>query len=148
MTYAHHVRVRYGECDMQKVVFNANYWVYCDDAVDHWVRRALAEVSGIVEGVFDITSIGFDFMLKKAVGTWHKAVVFGEEAVLLCSVKRWGRTSFDVAIDMRVGGETRFDADITYVSVGVVSREAVPIPDVVKDALQLDLSGSHRSPRP
>jgi argininosuccinate lyase len=30
--YVHHVHVRYGECDMQRVVFNAHYLAYCDHA--------------------------------------------------------------------------------------------------------------------
>jgi acyl-CoA thioesterase FadM len=28
--------VRYGEVDMQRVVFNAHYLAYCDDAVERW----------------------------------------------------------------------------------------------------------------
>ena len=43
MSYVHTLRVRYGECDMQRVVFNANYFVYVDDAVDTWTRHALAD---------------------------------------------------------------------------------------------------------
>src|SRR5688500_1093405 len=41
VTYVHEVRVRYGECDMQRVVFNAHYMAYCDDAVDTWFRAFL-----------------------------------------------------------------------------------------------------------
>ena len=37
--YRHSLRIRYGECDMQGVVFNANYMAYVDDAVDTWVRE-------------------------------------------------------------------------------------------------------------
>lgn len=136
MTYVHEVRVRYGECDMQKVVFNANYWVYCDDAVDHWVRKALAAELGVESGHVEITDIDFDFMLKSASGTWHKAVVFGETVHLHCSVSRWGNSSFDVLIDMKVGDESRFEATITYVSVGVHSREAATVPTVVRNALE------------
>jgi acyl-CoA thioester hydrolase len=135
MTYVHSIRIRYGECDMQKVVFNANYWVYCDDAIDQWIRKALALEMGVEAGLVEITEIDFDFMLKTASGTWHSAVVFGDTADLHCSVSRWGNTSFDVKIDMRVGGESRFEAVITYVSVGVKSRASSPVPDVVRRAL-------------
>lgn len=38
MTYTHHIRVRYGEVDMQRVVSNAHYLAYCDDAADLWYR--------------------------------------------------------------------------------------------------------------
>lgn len=140
MTYIHSIRIRYGECDMQKVVFNANYWVYCDDAIDHWIRKALSVELGVDSALVDITAVDFDFMLKTVSATWHKAVVFGETVDLHCSVSRWGNTSFDVNVDMRVGGESRFQAVITYVSVGVESRVSSPVPDVVKRALERSLT--------
>lgn len=140
MSYVHNIRVRYGECDMQKVVFNANYWVYCDDAIDHWIRRALSAELGVDSGLVEITEIDFDFMLKTVSGTWHAAVVFGETVDLHCSVSRWGNTSFDVRVDMQVDGQSRFEAVITYVSVGVKSRVSSPVPDVVRRALERTLS--------
>lgn len=135
MTYVHSIRVRYGECDMQKVVFNAHYWAYCDDAVDCWIRSALAEATGRSGESIEITDIGFDFMLKSCTGTWHEAVLFGDPVDLECSVSRWGRSSFDVRIDMKVRGESRFEASIVYVSVGVDTRSPVEIPAVVRAAL-------------
>ena len=89
MSHVHDIRVRYGECDMQRVVFNAHYFAYCDDAVDTWFRAVLAPGGGGFE------SLGFDFMLKKAEVVWHAPLVFGETASLACRVARWGRTSFD-----------------------------------------------------
>ena len=35
MSFRHSIRVRYGECDMQGVVFNAHYLAYVDDALEH-----------------------------------------------------------------------------------------------------------------
>ena len=67
MTYRHPVRIRYGECDMQKVVFNANYLAYIDDATDTWFRQALGAVRGA----------GFDFMVKKVAIEWQSAARFG-----------------------------------------------------------------------
>src|SRR4029079_4289984 len=57
MSYRHTVRVRYGECDMQSVVFNAHYLPYCDDAIDTWFRSVLAADGGMEH-------LGFDFMVK------------------------------------------------------------------------------------
>lgn len=34
------IRVRYHECDMQKVVFNAHYLTYCDEAMASWLAAA------------------------------------------------------------------------------------------------------------
>lgn len=135
MTYTHVIKVRYGECDMQKVVFNANYWAYCDDAVDHWIRTSLAQVQGIAIGTVEITDLGFDFMLKACTGTWHRAITFGETVSALCAIERWGTTSFDVKVDMQVDDVSCFVATITYVSVGVDSRAPSPVPEFVREAL-------------
>jgi acyl-CoA thioesterase FadM len=59
--YVHRIRVRYGECDMQRVVFNANYLAYCDDAADWWFRSLGALLEG---GEWDV-------MVKAATLTWH-----------------------------------------------------------------------------
>ncbi|MFM8383035.1 MAG: acyl-CoA thioesterase, partial [Actinomycetota bacterium] len=78
MTYTHRIRVRYGECDMQRVVFNANYFAYCDDAVDSWMRQALSMEMKTSDPVTDLHTLGFDFMLKSATMTWHAPVRFAE----------------------------------------------------------------------
>ena len=71
MGFRHVVRVRYGECDMQKVVFNANYLAYIDDAVDTWFRTVFAP-----EGSFE--ELGFDFMVKRIELEWQSPARFGE----------------------------------------------------------------------
>jgi acyl-CoA thioester hydrolase len=129
MTYQHRIRVRYGECDMQRVVFNAHYFAYCDDAVDTWFRSVLAPDGGGFE------EVGFDFMLKKAELVWHAPIVFGETAELNCSVTRWGTTSFDVAIEGAAGGDPRFVATITYVSTVPHENTPQPVPSAVRAAL-------------
>lgn len=135
MSYVHTLRVRYGECDMQRVVFNANYFVYCDDAVDTWTRFALADELKKSGTSTDLHAIGFDFMLKTTQLTWHSPVKFGDTLDMNCEVSRWGNSSFDVAINGSVDGDSRFDAVITYVSVDPVTQMPTPIPDVVKKSL-------------
>jgi len=129
MTYVHRVRVRYGECDMQKVVFNAHYLAYCDDAVDTWFRTVLTPNG---EG---FESLGFDFMLKTATIAWQAPLVFGETGNLTCSVSRWGNASFDVDIVGTANGERRFTAAITYVSVTPGENRPTRVPDVVRERL-------------
>ena len=135
MPYVHTVRVRYGECDMQRVVFNANYFVYCDDAVDTWTRFALSDELQKAGSSTDLHAIGFDFMLKTTQLTWHSPVKFGDTLDMKCEVSRWGNSSFDVSINGQVVGESRFDAVITYVSVDPTTQRPAPIPAFVKEAL-------------
>ena len=136
MSYVHTLRVRYGECDMQRVVFNANYFVYCDDAVDTWTRFALADELKKVGTSTDLHAVGFDFMLKTTQLTWHSPVKFGDTLDMKCEVSRWGNSSFDVWINGQVVGDSRFDAVITYVSVDPTTQRPAPIPAFVRDALR------------
>src|SRR5690606_13642628 len=53
--FVHRVRVRYGEVDMQQVVFNAHYLAYCDDPADLWFQAM-----GL-----DFGDGGWDVMVKK-----------------------------------------------------------------------------------
>ena len=136
MRYVEHIRVRYNECDMQNVVFNGNYWTYADDAVAQWVRASLAAETGSAESHIDLASVGFDFMLKTATGTWHKGASYGDVIHAACSVIRWGNTSFDVAVEMTVAGEPVFDCTITYVSTTPGAPTPTPVPVVVRAALE------------
>lgn len=133
--FRHSITVRYGECDMQKVVFNANYLAYVDDAVDSWMRTALAHQLLASPDPSNLHSIGFDFMVKKVELTWTAAVRFAETVDLDCSVSRWGTTSFDVSVLGSVAGDRRFDALVTYVSVDPKSQRPEPIPPLVKETL-------------
>ncbi len=119
MPYTHHIRVRYGECDMQRVVFNANYLAYCDDAADLWFRSLGATLE---DGEWEV-------MVKKAEITWSGGAGVHDELAIGVSVRRWGRSSFDVGFEGAVGERPVFEAVITYVAVRTGTTETLPVPD-------------------
>jgi acyl-CoA thioester hydrolase len=121
--YVHQVRPRYGEIDMQRVVFNAHYLAYCDDAADSWFRAVGA---GLEDDWWDV-------MLKRADITWHGAARLGDDIAITVGVRRWGRTSFDVGFAGAVGDMPIFDATITYVCVRTGTTETVEVPDDFKE---------------
>jgi acyl-CoA thioester hydrolase len=123
--YLHRIRVRYGEVDMQRVVFNAHYLAYCDDAVERW----LAE-----RGV-SVLEHGWDFMLKKATIEWAGAATVHEELVIRVEVARWGNTSFDVSFVGAVEDRPVFETTITYVGVKAGTRETMAPPPEVRRLL-------------
>ena len=123
--YVHPVRVRYGEVDMHRVVFNAHYLAYCDDAFDTWLRT--------IDVSFE--DAGWDIMLKKAVVEWQGAAQLAETIDVAVGVTRWGNTSFDVGFSGRVGGRAVFTATVTYVGVATGTRTPAPAPQSIRDAL-------------
>lgn len=119
MPYVHHVRVRYGEVDMQRVVFNAHYLAYCDDAADVWFRS----IGALLEGG------DWDVMVKKATVTWDGGARVHDDLAIAVAVSRWGTSSFDVRFDGTVDGQPIFTADLTYVAVRAGTTETVRVPD-------------------
>ncbi len=139
MAYTETIRVRYHECDMQNVVFNANYWMYADDAVAQFVRHAIAAETGNEPDLVNFSDVGFDFMLKTAQGTWHKGATYGDIITARCAVSRWGNTSFDVTVHMLVDEEPVFDCIITYVSTTPGAPKPVEVPEMIRRALDRSL---------
>jgi acyl-CoA thioester hydrolase len=123
--YTHRIPIRYGEVDMQGVVFNAHYMAYCDDACDTWLRAAL--------GRFE--ALGWEPMVVKAVVEWQGAAGMGDTLDIELAASRWGRTSFDVAFTGHVGERPVFTATITYVGVSPGDHTPIAPPDVVRASL-------------
>ena len=113
---------------MQRVVFNAHYLAYCDDACESFVRaRGLRDE--------DSAARTFDFMLKKAVIEWQGAATVADDLDIAVSVSRWGNSSFDVSFTGIVGERPVFTATITYVGVVLGTLETMRVPDAVRAAL-------------
>ena len=123
--YVHHVRVRYGEVDMQRVVFNSHYLAYCDDAVECWLQARGVQVN----------VVGWDFMLKKATIEWQGSATVHDTIDIAVEVARWGTTSFDVRFTGTVDAKPVFTTVITYVGVRLGTTETAPPPDEVKRLL-------------
>ena len=121
----HAVIVRYGECDMQGVVFNPNYLVYADDICDRWLIAALGRD----------WKTRFDCVVKKASLEWHAAAHHNDVIDLALSVTRWGTTSFDVTVAATVEGKPVVTISLVYISVAPGSHTPAPVPGAVKRQL-------------
>jgi acyl-CoA thioester hydrolase len=122
--YRHEIRVRYGEVDLQGVVFNAHYLAYCDDACDTWMRRV---AGGVGDG-------SWDCMVKRAEITWLGSAGLGDVLAIDVGVSRFGNSSFDVAFDGRVDGRPVFTAILTYVAVRFGTSEPITVPERFREA--------------
>ncbi|HYZ98461.1 MAG TPA: acyl-CoA thioesterase, partial [Acidimicrobiales bacterium] len=100
VSYRHEVRVRYGEVDMQRHVFNAHYLAYIDDAFDCWLRSRLGQEY----------ESGFDMVLKRADITWDGGASFGDVLAIDVAVRRWGTSSFDIGYEGSVEERPVFNA--------------------------------------
>lgn len=107
MSFRHSITVRYGEVDMQSVVFNAHYLAYVDDAMTAWMNRV-----GYSYGAGE-----FDFMVRHAEIEWRGSATFGDVIDIDCSVEHWGSTSFRVLFLLHVEERPIVDIRLTYVGI-------------------------------
>lgn len=126
MAFHHRFRVRYVDCDAQRVMHNANYLAYVDDAVDTWFRGAL--------GAYE-DAAGFDVMVKKATVEWQSPARLGDEVDCTCRVTRWGTTSFDVEVVGTVADRPVFVANLVQISTVPGEPVPTPVPAAVRAAL-------------
>jgi acyl-CoA thioester hydrolase len=102
------IRVRYHECDMQGVVFNALYMTYADMASTDLWRELFGSYQALIERNLDIAVVSsrIDF---------RASARFDDELALAISISRVGRTSFDLTTHMTRGADVIADSTITYV---------------------------------
>lgn len=117
------IPIRYHECDMQQVVFNAHYLMYCDLAMTGWMAANGQSVSQI------------DWMLVKVGIEWQSSATFGDVLDVDVGVARWGTKSFDAAFRGTVGDRSVFTATITYVCVAPGTTDSMRIPDDLRERL-------------
>jgi acyl-CoA thioester hydrolase len=121
--YRQSIPIRYHECDMQQVVFNSHYLMFCDLAMTAWMAAHGVTLSQI------------DWMLVKAGIEWQSSATFRDVLDVDVGVLRWGNKSFDVAFRGTVADRPVFTAEITYVCVAPGTTDSVRIPDDVRDEL-------------
>jgi acyl-CoA thioester hydrolase len=122
MGFSARIRVRYNECDVQGVVFNANYLVYVDETLERWIAEVLGDGA-------------LDMMVKKATIEWHSSARHGDILELVPRISRWGTTSYDVTTTGQIGDRPVFTTVVTYINVTPKTTTPAPVPQAVRAAL-------------
>ncbi|HUR40074.1 MAG TPA: thioesterase family protein [Verrucomicrobiae bacterium] len=132
MAFRYYLRVRYDECDAQKVVFNARYGVYADLAVGEFFR-ALGYGEQVVSGELD-------YQLVRQVTEWKSPARYDDVVEAEVRVVRIGTTSLTLAVDFRLDGRATLIATLETVYVMVDRALAKkPVPDALRAALERPL---------
>jgi acyl-CoA thioester hydrolase len=133
--FRYYLRVRYIECDAQKVVFNSRYGEYVDVAINEFLR-AIGVLSDFITG-------DLDFQLVKQTIEWKAPARFDQVLALSIAATRLGTTSFTIGTTFRVAGEDRIlaTAETIYVLVDARTLTKLAIPDTLRTALESGASG-------
>jgi len=127
--FRYYLRVRYSECDAQKVVFNARYGEYMDLAVGEFTRSAGLNTTGMFGD--------FDYQVVKQITEWKAPVRFDDVLEISVQTKHIGNTSFTLTAEFRIAGSEAVTASIetVYVNVDPKNLAKMPISDTLRQAL-------------
>ena len=127
--FSHELRVRYGECDPQGIVFNANYLLYFDVAFTELWREAVGPWDEMVER-------GVDAVVAEANVRFRAPARFDDVLRLELGIARLGRTSLTTEIDVLRDGSPVVTGWLRHVIVDATSWEATEMPDWIRAGLR------------
>lgn len=127
--FLHRLRVRYGECDPQGIVFNANYLLYFDVAFTELWRQALGSWQEMVVR-------GVDAVVAETNLRFLAPARYDDELDLHCSLARLGTTSITTEIDVVRDGEKLVEGWLRHVFVDTERWEKTEAPDWVRAGLE------------
>jgi acyl-CoA thioester hydrolase len=133
--FRYYLRVRYIECDAQKVVFNSRYSEYVDVSINE-LLRATGMLPEFLDG-------HLDFQLVKQTIEWKAPARFDAVLELSIAATRLGTTSFTVRTDFRIAGDDRVivTVETIYVLVDAGTLTKLPLPDALRAALEQGAAG-------
>jgi acyl-CoA thioester hydrolase len=126
--FRHRIRVRYSECDLQGVVFNARFLDYADIAVTEYWRAV---------GFRFIGADAMEFHVARAEVDFKRPIKPDEMIDLWARTERFGNTSMTTLIEIH-GASDNERSDLraivreVQVYVDLAEHRPMPIPDTVK----------------
>lgn len=130
------LRVRYGECDAQQVVFNARYGDYVDVAATEFYRAVFGSYHSLLEQ-------GLDSQVVRMTTDWTAPARFDDVLQLEVRCLRLGNSSFTLEVEIRRHADqtaiTR--SEVTYVMVDGQTFTKVAIPAAIRSELERGAPG-------
>jgi acyl-CoA thioester hydrolase len=124
------LRVRYGECDAQQVVFNARYADYIDIAMTEYFRAAMGGFQALLDKGLDnkVVSLHID---------WVDSARFDDVLAISVNPTKVGNTSYSFELLITQSGSHTMVAKstVTYVMVDTASYQKTPVPDWLRKKL-------------
>ncbi len=121
--FFHRLRVRWGECDMQGIVFNPRYMEYVDAAfTEYWRTIGMPYPEAFLAG-------GTDTFMVAAQINYRDAARFDDELDIGIRTEYFGTTSFRIGFSIRRDGATLVDGTGAYVNGDRTTRAPRALPE-------------------
>lgn len=130
-SYKSEMRVRFGETDLQGVVFNANYLLYVDTAQMDYLRT-------IGVPYFDMLERGYDIVIVDASVQFLAPARFDEVLHVYARIHDIGNSSIRMDYEIYEAESERFVArsQTAYVIIDKESQKPVRVPTYIRRAVR------------
>ena len=140
--FTYRLRVRYSECDLQGVLFNANYLAYIDHTITELWRAAYGGYTVMLDR-------GVDIVVAEVNMRFLGSARFDEEVVIEATVANLGTTSVTTAFRFHRGarpgeapgdgigaaGDLLLEAQIRHVFIDPATGAKRPMPGWAREGL-------------
>ena len=128
--FAHRLRVRWVEVDMQQIVFNGHYLMYFDTAVtDYWRSLAMPYAATMHQ-------LGGDLYVKKASVEYHASAEMDDFLDVCMRCDRVGNSSMTFVGAIFRGDELLITSELVYVYADPVAKKSQPVPPALRELLE------------
>ena len=129
MPFSHDLRVRYGECDAQGIVFNANFLAYVDVVLTEIWRESMGSYDLLLE-------TGVDTVVAEANMRFLAPARFDDVLRIEGGFDGLGTTSTMLKLWFHREDVLLVEADIRYVFVDLENWQKAEIPGKVREGLE------------
>jgi acyl-CoA thioester hydrolase len=126
--FVYKLRVRYGECDPQGVLFNANYLAYIDHTITELWRAAYGGYGAMLDR-------GLDIVVAAATMQFRGSARFDDVITIEATVINLGTTSVTTAYRFLRDEELLLEAELRHVFVTRATATKTPRPDWAREGL-------------
>ncbi|MGA2211720.1 MAG: thioesterase family protein [Bryobacteraceae bacterium] len=133
--FRYYLRIRYGDCDAQRVVFNPRWADYVDiGSVEFFHALGFGEA---------LACGAFDYQLVKLTLEWKAPARFDQVIELSIYTTHLGNTSFTVVTEFRIAGREPVicKAETVYVNVDSKTLTKLPLSADLRAALKSGAPG-------
>lgn len=125
----HRLRVRWGEVDIQRIVFNPHYLMYVDGAfTEYW--RALGIPYESIPAM-----LGGDLFVKKSTLEYHGSARLDDLLDVCMKCERIGNSSLIFQSGIFRGDALLVSAEVVYVFANPITQRPTPVPPVLREWL-------------
>ena len=127
--FTHRLRVRWGECDMQGIVFNPHYMAFIDVALtEYWRNIGLPYPDGLA-------AEGTDIFMVAASQRYRDAASYDDLLDIALRTEYLGGSSLRFGFEIRRVDVKLFEGEATYVLADRVTRRPCPLSATLLDRI-------------